>query len=154
MSILCGLCSHSSSGAAEMLQRFLRGLRGPPPGATWTWTMPLVMLPNVSIDEQKHVGCRSQKRILPNTHAAKTQSGLDSRRALWVLLAGERFMSWKWCGRGGVSMNYWRISDDDDGQTLYLLLLLLAVDRRSRCSRPADVPETDCDENKAVTSSS
>lgn len=65
---------------------------------------------------EKHVGRRSLKRILPNTAGAKTQSGPDSRRAVWVLLAGERLVLWMWFGRGSVSMNYWRISNDGDGQ--------------------------------------
>lgn len=50
--ILCGLCSHSSGRAAEMLQKLLRGPCGPLLGATWTETTPLVMLPNISIDGQ------------------------------------------------------------------------------------------------------
>lgn len=65
---------------------------------------------------EKHVGRRSLKRILPNTAGAKTQSGPDSRRAGRVLLAGERLVLWMWFGRGSVSMNYWRISNDGDGQ--------------------------------------
>lgn len=80
---------------------------------------------------KKHVGRCSRKRILPNAAGAKTQCGLESRWAVWVLLAAERLVLWKWFGRGSMSMNYWRIrddDDDDDGQA--------AVDRHNTCFHP------------------
>lgn len=75
-----------------MLQRLLRGPAAPLLGATWTGTTALVMLPNVSIDGRETCWTPFPKEILPNTAGAKTQSGPDSRRAVWVLLAGERLV--------------------------------------------------------------
>lgn len=101
---------------------------------------------------EKHVGRRSLKRILPNTAGAKTQSGPDSRRAVWVLLAGERLVLWMWFGRGSVSMNYWRISNDGDGQAF------VSAPSPPGCGHTADalvqlVWFSDCDVDISVTSS-
>lgn len=57
--------------AAERRRRLLRGLRGPLLGGTWTRTVPLVTLPNVSID-----GRETCWIAVPNKAGAKTKSGL------------------------------------------------------------------------------
>lgn len=99
---------------------------------------------------KKHVGRRSQKRILPNAAGAKTQSGSDSRRAVRALLAGERLVLWKRFGRDSMSMNYWRICNDRDGQAF----VFAPSPPHSRCSRPARrIFLKMTDDTKVVTSS-
>lgn len=119
--ILCGLCSHSSSRAAEMLQRLLRGPFGPLLGPTWTGTTSLVMLSNVSIDGQETCWAAFPRR----GSSSPTQPEPKLNQA-WT---GDEGCGFCWqqsvsccesdSGRGSVSTNYWRISnDDDDGRAL------------------------------------
>lgn len=78
--VLCGLCSHSRREAAQAPE-------GPPGsllGGTWTRTVPLVTLPNVSID-----GRETCWIAVPNKAGAKTKSGLADWGWGELLLAGE-----------------------------------------------------------------
>lgn len=78
--VLCGLCSHSRREAAQAPE-------GPPGsllGGTWTRTVPLVTLPNVSID-----GRETCWIAVPNKAGAKTKSGLAGWGWGELLLAGE-----------------------------------------------------------------
>lgn len=69
----------------ERRRRLLRGLWGPLLGGTWTRTVPLVTLPNVSID-----GRETCWIAVPNKAGAKTKSGLAGWGWGELLLAGER----------------------------------------------------------------
>lgn len=136
--ILCGLCSHSSSGAAEMLQRLLRGPRGPLPGATWTGTTPLVTLPKCfhwlarnMLDAAPKRGC-SQTQPEPKLNQAWTggeRCGFCWQRSASCCESDSFAAAWAWIIEGLVMMVM--------AKRLYSLLPLPAVDRRSRCSRPA-----------------
>lgn len=134
-------------------QRCYRGSWGAPVAPRWErqhhWSHFQMFL----LMGKKHAGRRSWKRILPNAAGAKTQSGCEWQRAVWVLLAGERLVLRKWFGPGSASMNYWRISDDDDDDGQALMFAPSPPGRaRTQQMLSCDFSGSDCDGNKAVTS--
>lgn len=66
-----------------MIQRLLRGPCGPLLGTTWTGTMPLVTLPNVSIDGREMCWTAFQKEDPP-----PKQSGSQNPIRLGVPVSG------------------------------------------------------------------
>lgn len=117
--ILCGLCSHSSSGSQWCYRGSWGAPSGPLLGETWIGTMPLVTLPNVSLDGQETCWAPFLKEDPPKYS--------QSQNSIRLGVVGERCgFCWQQnvsCCESdsavAVSMNYWRISDDndnDDGQ--------------------------------------
>lgn len=157
--ILCGLCSHSSSRAAKILQRLLRGPLWPPAGRDLDWD-------NAFGHASKcfYWWARNMLDAVPERGSSQTQPEPKLNQA-WS--HGERcgfcwqenvsccesdsaVAVWAWIIEGLVMMMMMMMV----AKRLCLPLPLLAVDRHNRCFHSVHVifSGNDCDDNKAVTS--